>query len=333
MRSNLLPVGILGMGTAVPERVMTNADLEKIVETSDEWILSRTGIRERRVCEPGQTTSTLAAAAGRAALADAGLAIEDLDLIIVCTLTPDHACPSAACQVHKELQARLTCAAFDLCAACSGFIYGLTVAAGLIRMGTHRKVLVIGAEALSRVLDYQDRTTCVLFGDGAGAAVVGEVEPGRGLLGQTMGADGNGCDHILVPFPGMREPLTPEWLAERRQYLRMSGHDVYKFATRICGHAIEEAIQDAGNGLAVTDIELVVPHQANIRIIEAGAKKLGLPLERFAINIEKYGNTSAATIPLALADARAEGRLRPGTLVALVAFGGGLTYASSIWRW
>jgi 3-oxoacyl-[acyl-carrier-protein] synthase-3 len=326
-------VGIIGLGTSVPEQVMTNSDFEKIVETSDEWIVTRTGIRERRICKPEESTATLAAAAAKAALEDAALTIHDIDLIIVCSLTPDYICPSTACLVHDALDAPASCGAFDLSAACSGFIYGLSVGAGLIKSGMHRRVMVIGAEAMSKILDYQDRGTCILFGDGAGAAILGQVAEGHGLLGQVLGADGSGADHIVVPIPGHLEPLTPEWIAEGRHHLRMRGNEVYKFATRICGQAIEEALANTGNGTSMADLDLIVPHQANIRIIEAAAKKFNLPLDRFVINIDKYGNTSGATIPLALADARTDGRLKSGSLIAMVAFGGGLTYAASIWRW
>lgn len=333
MQHHQPPVGILGLGTFVPERVMTNADLEKIVDTTDEWILTRTGIRERRICSAEESTSVLAIGAARAALVSAGLDVGDLGLIIVCSMTPEFISPSTACLVHRALGAPTTCAAFDLSAACSGFVYGLSVAASMIRGGAIRRALVIGADAMSKVMNYHDRTTCVLFGDGAGAVVLGPVEPGRGLLGQALGADGTGSDHIVVPVPGIHQPLTEKYIADEARCMRMAGNEVYKFATRICGQALEEAIANIGNGLRIQDLEVIVPHQANVRIIEAAAKKLGIPAERFVINIDRYGNTSGATIPLALADARAAGRLKPGTLLGMVAFGGGLTYGASVWRW
>ena len=332
MKHKLTPVGFLGLGTYAPEGILTNQDLERMVETSDEWIVSRTGIRERHICAPGEATSHLATEAGRRALADAKLEPDQIDLIICCTFTPDHCCPATACLVQANLGIK-DCAAFDLSAACSGFIYGCSVAAGFIRSGVYERVMVIGAEAITKFIDFEDRNTCVLFGDGAGAAILGRVPEGRGLLGQRLGADGTGGGLIEVPAGGSLEPVTPEVLQARRQYLRMNGNEVYKFATRICGAAIEDALKDADSGLKPADLDVIIPHQANVRIIEAAAKKLKIPVERFVVNIEKYGNTSAATVPLAMADARAEGRLEKDTLFALVAFGGGLTYAASIWRW
>lgn len=333
MKAVSVPVGFLGLGAYVPSRVLTNQELEGMVDTSDEWIVTRTGIRERRICAADQATSELAIEASRAALDDAGLGPDDLDMIICCTFTPDHSCPATACIVQARLGIKRPIPAFDVVAACSGFIYGCSVAAAFIRSGMYQKILVIGAEAMSKIIDFEDRNTCVLFGDGAGAAVLGPVEAGHGLLGQTLGADGTGGDLIIVPAGGSREPITEKVLAERRQYLRMNGNEVYKFATRILGSAIEEALRDTGNGLCAQDLELVVPHQANIRIIEVAARKLKLPLDRFVVNIDKYGNTSAATVPLALVEARQAGRIQSGSLFALVAFGGGLTYAASIWRW
>lgn len=333
---NRVPVGIVGLGVSVPERVLTNQDLEKLVETTDEWIVTRTGIRERRICGPHLDTSDIAAEAARRALDDAGLKPSQIDLIICCTITPDHFCPSTACMVQAKLGIKEPIPAFDLSAACSGFLYGLSVASSFINSGVFKRVLVIGAETMSKVIDFEDRNTCVLFGDGAGAVVVSQVEEGRGLLGQSLRADGSAGEVLIVPN-GVSHAFTEDGSSakseKRRRYLTMSGNEVYKFATRILSTAVSEALADAGDGLQPHDLDLVVPHQANIRIIEVASRKLALPLDRFVINIDKYGNTSAATIPLALADARADGRLKRGALVALVAFGGGLTYASSIWRW
>ena len=320
---------------------MTNAELETIVDTTDEWIASRTGIRERRICAPNEATSDLGIHAARAALADAGLQPNDLDLIICCTMTTDHGSPSTACIIQHGLGITRPIPAFDLAAACSGFVYGCSVGASFIQTGTYRHVLVVGAEAMSRLLDWTDRNTCVLFGDGAGAVVLGPVEPGRGLISSALGADGSQGEALIVPAGGSREPLTHEGLEARRQYMRMAGKEVYRFATNICGQAIEEALAQppaqapAGtpNPHTLADLDLIIPHQANVRIIDAAARKLGIPLERFVVNLEKFGNTSAATIPLAMHDARADGRLKPGTLFAIVAFGGGLTYGASIWRW
>lgn len=319
----------------MPERVLTNHDLEKMVDTNDEWIVSRTGIRERRVCVPHTDTSDIAAEAARRALEDAGLEPRQIDLIICCTITPDHFCPSTACLVQAKLGIKEPIAAFDLAAACSGFIYGCSVAASFIQSGVFKRVLVIGAEAMSKVIDFSDRNTCVLFGDGAGAVVMAQVEPGRGMQGQCLRADGSGGELIVVPN-GISHAFNEDGGVAHnngRRYLSMSGNEVYKFATRIFSTAVNEALANAGGGLQATDLDLVIPHQANSRIIEVAARKLNLPLDRFVINIEKYGNTSAATIPLAMADARAQGRLKKDTLFALVAFGGGLTYAASIWRW
>ncbi len=326
-------IGFKGLGTFVPERVLTNQDLERMVETTDEWIVARTGVRERRVCAPETSTSDLAVRAAKAALRDAELEPDQIDLIICATFTPDHLCPATACLVQSRLGIKRPIPAFDILAACSGFIYACSVGASMIRGGPYRNVLVIGAEAMSKIVDFEDRSTCVLFGDGAGAVVLGEVEAGRGMLGERLGADGSGAEQIVVPAGGSREPISEGVLKRRTQYLRMSGNEVYKFATRIIGPAILDALADTGNGLRPTDLDLIIPHQANLRIIEAAAKKLDLPLDRFVVNIEKYGNTSAATVPLAMADAREQGRLKPGTLFAMVAFGGGLTYGASIWRW
>jgi 3-oxoacyl-[acyl-carrier-protein] synthase-3 len=331
MSMDFIPVGILGLGAYVPERVMTNAELEKLVETSDEWIVSRTGIRERRICARGETTADLATEAARGAIADAGLKPDAIDLIICGTCTPDMLSPSVACVVQSRLGMQRPCPAFDLSAACSGFVFGCATAAAYIRAGFARHVLVIGAETMSRVVDFSDRTTCVLFGDGAGAAVLGPCEPGRGLLGQVMASDGSGAEMIRVPPLGMTH--TDGGNGAKPTYLSMQGNDVYKFATRILGPVIEEALHAAGNGMTAAELDLIVPHQANIRILEVAARKLNIPMERFVVNIDKYGNTSAATVPLALMDARRDGRLTDGALVALVAFGGGLTYGASIWRW
>ncbi len=326
-------VGFLGLGTYVPQRVLTNQQLESMVDTNEEWIVSRTGIRERHICAPGEATVAMSTEAARRALADAALEPNQIDLIICATFTSDTLCPSAACQVQANLGITRPVPAFDLSAACSGFIYGCSVAAGLISAGMYRRVLVIGADALSKFIDWTDRNTCVIFADGAGAAILGPVEDGRGLLGQTMGADGTGGDLIKLNSSGAYDPLTSPATRNGREYLNMNGNEVFKFATRILGTAVEEALVNSGNGLTPADLELIIPHQANVRIIESAARKLRVPLDRFIVNIDRFGNTSAGTIPLAMHDAREAGRLQPGTLFALVAFGGGLTYASSIWRW
>ncbi|MEN6627770.1 MAG: beta-ketoacyl-ACP synthase III [Candidatus Sumerlaeia bacterium] len=326
-------IGFLGLGAYAPERVLTNHDLEKMVDTSHDWIVTRTGIVERRICAPGQGTVAIATESARRALEDAGLTADDIDLIICCTFTSETLCPSAACQVQRDLGVTRPIPAFDLVAACSGFIYGCSVAASFVRSGVYRRVLVIGVDAVSKFIDWTDRNTCVLFADGGGAAVIGPVEKGRGLLGQSLGADGTGADAIKLMSSGVSDPFNLTALNGHRHTISMNGHDVFKFATRILGTAVEEALANAGGGLKAADLDLIIPHQANVRIIESAAKKLKLPMDRFVINIDKFGNTSAGTVPLAMQDARREGRLKPGTLFAVVAFGGGLTYAASIWRW
>jgi 3-oxoacyl-[acyl-carrier-protein] synthase-3 len=331
MTSGSIPVGFEGLGTCVPERIMTNQDLERMVDTTDEWITLRTGIRERRILDEGQSNSDIAAEAARSALADAGLQADDLDLIICCTFTPDHPMPATACIIQQKLGMRKPVPAFDLGAACSGFIYGCSVAASFIQNGVFDKVLVVGSEAMSRWTDFKDRNTCVLFGDGAGAVILSRTEEGRGLLGQRLGADGSGKDLLMIPAGGSMQPVTCEVIESRSQYIQMNGNEVYKFATRIIPAVIEEALD--GTNMVPGDLDLIIPHQANVRILEVAARKLGVPMSRFVVNIEKYGNTSAATVPLAMMDARNDNRLQTGTAFALVAFGAGLTYGASIWKW
>lgn len=330
----LVNCGFKGLGICLPERVMTNKDFEKIVETSDEWITTRTGIKERRFASEDEAASDLAVKAAQKALDDAGMTPGDLDMIICATFTGDNSCPNTACRIQAALGENLNIPAFDLSAACSGFTYGCSVAAGFIRSGMYRTILVIGVEVLSKILDMTDRNTCVLFGDGAGAAVIGvEEREGYGLLGQTMGAKGRGADFIAVPAGGSRKPFSAEVLAERSHYLTMNGAEVFKFAVNICARALMDALEDTGTGLTGLDLDLVFPHQANVRILENASKRLKFPMDKFVINLDKYGNTSAASVPLAMGDARADGRLKEDTLFGMVAFGGGLTYAASIWRW
>ncbi len=322
--------GVLGVGAAVPDRVLTNADLEKMVDTSDEWITTRTGIKERRIADPETATSDLATEAARRALADAGLEPGEIDLIIVATVTPDMAFPATACLVGARLGIEGV-PAFDLSAACSGFIYGLDMAAHGIEAGAYRHVLVIGAETLSRITDWSDRSTCVLFGDGAGAVVLGPVRPDRGILATYLGADGSGGDKLCVPAGGSRQPITAEAILGRQHYIKMAGNEVFKFAVRIVGEAALKALEKAG--LTPGDVDLFIPHQANIRIIDAAARRLELPPEKVFVNLDRYGNTSAASIPIALDEAARSGRLHPGDLVLLVGFGGGLTWAAAAIRW
>ncbi len=323
-------VGIIGIGTYVPEKIMTNKDLEKIVETSDEWIVERTGIRERRIAAPDMATSDLASRAALKALADAGVAAEEIDLIIVATATPDMFFPSVACLVQANIKATKA-AAFDLAAGCSGFVYGMITGTQFIRAGLYKKVLVIGAETLSRILDWTDRNTCVLFGDGAGAAVLGETAPGYGILGAELGADGAGGDLLKLPAGGSRNPSTLETVSQRMHFVHMNGNEVFKFAVKVMGEAALKALEHAG--LSAAEVDCLIPHQANIRIIQSAAKRLKLPMDKVMINVDKYGNTSAASIPIALEEAVHSGKVKDGDTVVLVGFGAGLTWASAVIKW
>lgn len=327
---NMKAVGILGTGKYVPEKILTNADLEKMVETNDEWIVTRTGMKERHIAREDEASSDLAYEAALVALKNANVAPEDLDLIIVATITPDSAFPSTACILQNRLGAKKA-AAFDLSAACSGFIYGLASASNFIATGMYKKALVIGAECLSKITDYTDRNTCILFGDGAGAVVLGEVPEGRGFLSFELGADGSGGELLKLAGGGSRMPSSQSTVDNKQHYIYMAGSEVFKFAVRIMGNAAEEALRKAG--LEKSDIDLLVPHQANIRIIQSAVHRLNLPEEKCMINLHKYGNISAASIPLALAEADEEGRLKPGDCVVLVGFGGGLTWGAAALRW
>jgi 3-oxoacyl-[acyl-carrier-protein] synthase-3 len=327
---NEIPVGILGTGKYVPERRLTNQELEQMVDTNDEWIVTRTGIRERRIAAPEQATSDLAYEASVRALESAGITADQLDLIIVATITPDMFFPSTACILQEKLGAKKA-AAFDLSAACSGFIYGLANATGFIKMGMYRHILVVGAECLSRITDYTDRNTSILFGDGAGAVVLGQVPEGRGFKSFKLGADGAGGELLRICGGGSRLPSSEQTVTDRRHYIEMNGRDVFKFAVRIMGSAAEEALSMAGLGKA--DIDLLVPHQANIRIIQSALERLDLTEDKVMINLDRYGNVSAASIPLALAEAAEEGRIKEGDCVVLVGFGGGLTWGASVLIW
>lgn len=319
---------ITGIGAYVPESKLTNEYLESIVDTSDEWIISRTGIRERRVCAPDQATSDLAILAGKAALEDAGLAATDLDLIILGTSTPDQVIPSAASRVQIGLGAN--CAAFDMNAACTGFIFGIHQATALIESGRANRVLVIGADALTRFVDFTDRATCILFGDGAGAVVV-EAGEEPGILGIDLGTDGSGGDYLGVPAGGSAMPCTAETLEAHDHFIHMVGSEVFKFAARIIPETIERSL--AGSGLTIDDVTWLVPHQANQRITNTIPGRLNVAPEAIASNIAWTGNTSAASIPLLLNDLYTDGQLNPGDTIALVAFGAGMTWGSAIVRW
>ncbi len=330
------PTPILGTGSYAPERILTNAELARPVDTSDEWIRTRRGIRARRSGAPGETTSDMGAQAARRALDDAGLAPADIDLLVVATMTPDHPMPAAACVIQHKLGLPTTAACFDLNAACSGFIYALDTACALLTSGRYRRALVVGVEKVSSVVDWRDRTTCVLFGDGAGAVVIGADDDGaaaspQGLVGTRLGTFGDSADLLYIPSGGSNSPPSTTSLAAGGHFIKMKGREVFKTAVR----AMEEAARDIleQHALSANQIALVIPHQANLRIIEALAQYLELPLNRFFINVDRYGNTSAASIPLALDEARRAGRIRPGDLVLMVAFGAGLTYGSALVRW
>ncbi len=321
-------MGILGLGVSVPERVLTNADLEKMVDTSEEWIISRTGIRERRIIEDGRAPSELGIQAAERALEDASLAPADIDGILYCTFTPDYPMPPSACILQAKMGIP-PCLAYDLNAACSGFIFGLQTAYGMVKSGSAKRILVVGADCNSRFTDYKDRSTCVLFGDGAGAVVVGETEKGRGILGNCAGVDGSGAFLIYQNSGGAVHPPAPDNVHE--QYIRMNGREVYKFAVSVFGPAVEQALDKAG--LTIGDVDLMVPHQANISIIESAMQRFGFSPENVVINIDRYGNTSAGSIPLAMDTARQAGKLKAGTVCVLVAFGAGLTYGATVLRW
>lgn len=323
-------VGILGTGAYVPEKILTNQDLEKMVETSDEWIVSRTGIRERRISGEHQAASDLAYEASLKALKAAGISAEQLDIIIVATITPDTSFPSTANVLQHRLGAKKA-AAFDLAAACSGFLYGITTATQFIQNGLYRYALVIGVECLSKILDWTDRNTCVLFGDGAGAAVLGRVEDGCGFLSFELGSDGGGGDLLKLPAGGSRLPASERTIANRQHFVHMAGSDVFKFAVRVMGASAESVIEKAG--LTKQDIDFLVPHQANIRIIDAAVKRLGLSKEKVVVNLDRYGNMSAASIPVALDEAVQNGKIHEGDHLVLVGFGGGLTWGAAVLRW
>jgi len=313
----------------VPERVLTNEELSKLVDTNDEWIQTRTGIRERRIAAPEEATSDLCLPAARAALADAAVAGAEVDLIIVATITPDMLFPATATILADHLGA-VNAAAYDLSAGCTGFVYALTQGYGAIAAGLARRVLVIGADTLSRVVDWEDRSTCILFGDGAGAVVLEQVEQG-GFHAFELGADGAGGMELFVPAGGSRRPVSAETVAAREHYLKMNGREVYKFATRVLPSSAKAVLEASGK--SIWDIDLYVPHQANLRIIEHAARKLGIEEERVFVNVDRYGNTSSASIPLALCEARSEGRLTNGKLVLMTGMGAGLTWGSSVITW
>jgi 3-oxoacyl-[acyl-carrier-protein] synthase-3 len=330
---NNCSVTICGTGSYVPEKVLSNADLEKMVDTSDEWITSRTGIRERRIAADGQSTSDLATEAAKQAMADAGITADEIDLIIVATISPDTFFPATACYVQKNIGA-INAMCFDVSAACSGFLYGLQISQHFINSGHRKTALVIGAEKLSSMVDWEDRNTCVLFGDGAGAVVLTRDthgDAGRKVLSSSLGSDGRQTDILHVPGGGSACPITSENADQNLNTIRMQGREVYKSAVNAMRKATEDAL--AGVSLGPEDVDMIIPHQANLRIIEAITDRMGIPKEKTFLNLDKYGNTSAAAVAIALDEANRTKAIKAGDIIVLVAFGAGLTWASSVLRW
>jgi 3-oxoacyl-[acyl-carrier-protein] synthase-3 len=324
---------ISALGCYTPPRVLTNHDLEKLVDTNDKWIMERTGIRERHIAAPEMATSDMAIAAARCALAQRGVDATEIDAILVCTVTPDYLFPATACLVQNALGARGAWG-FDLIAACSSFLYGLTVGANLVIAGTHKKVLVIGADTMSRIIDYTDRATCVLFGDGAGAMLIepaAEPDGDAGFIDFLGEIDGSGGDFLKMPAGGSRQPASHETVDRRLHYVHQEGGQVFKYASRKMHEVCRDLLER--NGLKVEDVGIMIPHQANKRIITAAGERLGIQPERVMINIEHYGNTTSGTLPLATRDAISEGRLKKGDIVLFAAVGAGYTVGASLWRW
>ena len=322
-------ISITGIGSHAPDRVMTNTELAAMVDTSDEWIIERTGIRERRVAAPEEALSDLALPAAQVALEQAGLEASALDLIIVATVTPDMFFPSTGALLADRLGAK-DAAAYDLSAGCTGFVYALVQGHGMVASGLASNALVIGGDVLSKVVDWTDRSTCVLFGDGAGAVVLERVDEG-GFLGFELGADGSGGPQLYLPAGGSRSPATAETVATGQHFAKMNGREVFRFATRVLVDSAEKVLDECG--VAVDDVDVYVPHQANVRIIEHARRKLGIPEERTVVNVDRYGNTSSGSIPLALGEAEADGRLAPGELVLMTGMGAGLTWGSALIEW
>jgi 3-oxoacyl-[acyl-carrier-protein] synthase III len=330
----VIPVLFAGWGVALPERRLTNADLERMVDTSDEWIVERSGIRERRIAAPEESTASLGIDAGKAAIKHAGLGPEDIDLLVLSTATPEKVLPTTAAIVQDGIGLR--CGAMDVNAACSGFVYAMVTASAFLATGQYRNILVIGTETVSRIIDQQDRATLVLFGDGAGSAVLqrgpnATAPDAPGLLAWDLGCDGSAAHILQIPAGGSKTPATAETVANRDHYLKMEGREVFKRAVRAVLATTERTLSQAG--VTAADVDVFVPHQANIRIIEAARSRLDIPREKTVVNIERYGNTSSASIPLALIEAVEDGRVQPGDLVLLAGFGAGMTWASALLRW
>lgn len=325
-----LPVEIAGMGVSIPPRVVTNADFAHRLDTSDEWISQRTGIRERRWVSPGESTLSMAVEAGRQAIAEAGVSPTQIDLIIVATITPEHTLPSTACELQAELGCGW-CPAYDLVAACSGYVYGLAQAAQNVAAGLARNALVVAVDTMSNIVDPEDRATAILFGDAAAATLLRpSTDAQRGIFALRLGADGERGKTIYIPAGGAAEPACPKTVNERLHYVRMAGREVYKFAVTQMQALVQQTLEDVG--IAPERLKLLIPHQSNLRIIESAVERLGLPLDKVLINIDRYGNTSAASVPVALHEARQTGRYQPGDYVMLVAFGAGLTWGSALLR-
>ena len=321
---------VFGTGSYAPETVLTNQDLEKMVETSDDWIVERTGIRERRIADKETASSDMAFEAAKKALKAASLRPSQLDLIVVATITPDMMFPATACILQAKLGARKAIA-FDISAACSGFIFALAAADNFIKSGLYKNALVVGAETLSKITDWTDRKTCVIFGDGAGAVVIGPSENECGIYSAHLHTNGKQGDLLYIPGGGSRHPVSPHSIESRMHFIKMRGNETFKIAVRALEEVVNEALD--ANGLKASDIDMVVPHQANLRIIQATAKRLGIPMEKVVVTIDRYGNTSAASIPIAIDEAVRDGRIAPGKNVILEAFGGGLSWASALIKW
>ncbi len=320
---------ISGLGAYLPEKVLTNFDLEKIVETTDEWIRTRTGIRERHIAAPHQSSSDLALPAAQEAIQNAGLTVKDIDLIIVATISPDMLFPSTACYLQAKLGA--TCGAFDMAAACSGFPYALAIAESFVKSGVYKNVLVVGSETITKFINWKDRGTCVLFGDGAGAAVVSRSPDGHGILASNLGADGNASDILQIPAGGSMIPPSEESVRNGLHYLRMAGPELFKIAVKTMEQAVREVLKH--ENLQVKDLAWLIPHQANHRILQAVADRLEMPLDKIFINVDRYGNMSSASTAVALYEAVKTGAIQKGDFVVLVAFGGGLTWAANLIKW
>lgn len=321
--------GIIGIGSFLPDKVMPNSELEKIVDTTNEWIVERTGILNRRIAQAHISSSDLGAEAARLAIKDANLKAEDIDMIISASSSPDCTFPATACIIQDKIRA-INAAAFDIQAACTGFVYGLTTAAQFIMTGKYKNVLVVGSEVLSKVTDWQDRNTCILFGDGAGAVVVSQVQKG-GITTSFLGADGSGANLLELPAGGTKEPADYDTVKNRRHYIKMNGNEVFKFAVKVFESSTRRVVEKAN--LTVDDIDLIIPHQANIRIIDAAVRRLKFPIERVMVNLDKYGNMSSASIPVAMHEAVRMGKIKKGDKIILVAFGAGLTWGAVLIEW